>query len=191
MIGKPFIVTPPTGEVVSLAEIKDHMRVTTTLDDDLIGILLSTATESVERVLNRSLLTQTRELYFDKFPREIVLFAPPVQLVTHIKYYDRDNILQTIPLDTCDVDLISRKPRIKPLPNYFWPTTKERYNAVVVRYVAGWATAGEVRQEIRQAIRLTVATWYENRESMIVGNRGYELPKHVGLQAMLAHQKVH
>ncbi|MBG8552352.1 head-tail connector protein [Hymenobacter guriensis] len=48
---------------------------------------------------------------------------------------------------------------------------------VRVRYTAGYATPEDVPALIKQAIRLTLAHWYENRQNVVVGLNIAEVPQ--------------
>ena len=48
MIGSWTLVTPPTEEPVTLAEIKDHLRVSSTAEDSLLTLYAQMAREAVE-----------------------------------------------------------------------------------------------------------------------------------------------
>jgi len=91
------IVTAPAQLPVSLDEAKDHMRVTVTLDDGYIQGLIIAATSYVEEVLRRKLITQTWKLFMDNWPDGNYFELPYGQLqsVTHIKFTDSDDTVQT------------------------------------------------------------------------------------------------
>ncbi len=57
-----------------------------------------------------------------------------------------------------------------------YPPTQNIYNAVTVRFVAGYANAGAVPQRIKQAMFLLIGHWYENRENSVVGTIVNKLP---------------
>jgi len=53
------VVTPPASPAVALATVRQHVRVDTTDDDDLLGLYLDSATQTVETFLGRALITTT------------------------------------------------------------------------------------------------------------------------------------
>jgi uncharacterized phiE125 gp8 family phage protein len=56
-----------------------------------------------------------------------------------------------------------------------WPDYLDDYNSIVVTYVAGCGNANEVPAILKQAIKMLVAHWYNQRET--VGEaQGYEVP---------------
>ena len=69
-----------------------------------------------------------------------------------------------------------------------WPTNlQSRPDAVGVEFVAGYGDApADVPAPIRQAMRLLIGAWYENRESTAIGVSVAELPASVNVGALIA-----
>ena len=65
------LTTPPTTEPVALADARTHLRIDTHEEDAYITDLVKSATNYVERYLDRSLVTQTWTATFDTFFDEI------------------------------------------------------------------------------------------------------------------------
>jgi len=88
MIGSWTLVTPPTEEPVTLAEIKAHLHISSTAEDSLLTLYAQMAREAVENECWRALMAQTWVLYLTSWPTDgiIDLPRPPLQSVTHIKY---------------------------------------------------------------------------------------------------------
>jgi hypothetical protein len=63
------IQTPPAAEPVSLATLKQHLRVTISNDDAILGIYLQGARETVESDSGRSLVNKLYRQSHDRFPR--------------------------------------------------------------------------------------------------------------------------
>jgi len=84
------LVTGPSYMPVTLAEVKVHLRITDTDNDEYLQSLILMATLSVEEFLKRRLITQTWQLHLDRWPdgNEIVLPIGPLASVTHVKYTD-------------------------------------------------------------------------------------------------------
>jgi uncharacterized phiE125 gp8 family phage protein len=95
--------------------------------------------------------------------REIVLPGKPIQSVTHVKYYDDLNTLQTLSTSLYSVDLAERTIRLN--WNITWPTTYIRWDAVQVTFVAGNTALSAVPAIAKQAMLLLI-TYYH------FGNRG-------------------
>lgn len=165
------LVTAPSGEPVTLAEAKAHLRVDITDDDVSIAGFIKGAREQFELDTRRALITQTWDLTLDAFPSasELELPLPPLASVTSITYKDVDGNVQTFPAASYVVDVSELFGRIVLKSGYTWPsTTLWAAGAVVVRFVAGYGAAAAVPQGAKQAILLLVAYWYENREAVAV-----------------------
>src|SRR3990167_6456356 len=109
------IATAAADTPVTLTEAKAHLRYDLTTEDTLITTLIKVATEYAEKRLSRALITQTWDLYLKEFPPEdtIVLPFPPLQSITHVKYYDSNNTLQTWGSLNYDLDIIKEPGYIK------------------------------------------------------------------------------
>jgi hypothetical protein len=62
------LVTPPAGEPVSIATLKNHARVTVAVDDGMLGGYITAARQYAESYTNRAFLTQTWRLALRAFP---------------------------------------------------------------------------------------------------------------------------
>lgn len=193
--GVPELITAPTCMPVSIDEMRDHCRWTTKEEEDLLQAYLQAATEVVESDLARSLVYQTRALYFDEFPCEIYLRYPPVsegaleEEQIKIEYIDVDT-LEYVELDRdlYQRDLVSRRPRLKPVAGESWPETPEdTFNAVKVTYRAGYGKPEDVPEKAKQAIRLLAATWFRRREE-VSKDQSYRLP--TGYRFLIARAKL-
>ena len=169
------LISGPSSEPIMLNEAKLHLRVDVTDDDTLITGLIVAARQSAEQITGRALMQQTWELALDRFECEIRLQMPPLQSVTSIKYLDQDGVQQTLSTSDYLVDDYREPARIVPAYGKCWPSTRCQANAVLVRFIAGYANAGVVPQEIKQWMLLMIGSMYENREREIVGNITQEL----------------
>lgn len=167
---------------MTLTEAKAHCRVDSTADDTLITSLIKGARQRAESRTNRSLITQTWQLYLDDFPKSVEaleLPRPPVSSVTSVKYIATDGSTTTLSSTAYMTDFVSEPARVKLNEGLTWPTVKSgQINGVVVEYVAGYGSSGEdVPQGIRQGMLLDIGAWYENRESVVPGVSVTELPE--------------
>jgi uncharacterized phiE125 gp8 family phage protein len=163
---RPTVVTGPTAEPVTLAEAKRQLFLAesdTQSDAELVS-RIQAAREQWEHDTDSYLLTQTLSVTAEMFAgRDIVLPGEPLQSVTHVKYYDDANTLQTLSTSLYSVDLQERAVRLN--WNITWPTTYIRWDAVQVEFVVGRSAAHEVPAIAKQAI-LLLMTYYH------FGNRG-------------------
>ena len=176
------VFAEPAEEPVTLTEAKAHLRVTASDDDTYITALVKVARQMAETYLKRSICTQTLDYSLDSFPAEIDLPRPPARSITSITYTDEDGNSQSLSSAVYQTDLSgSVLHSIKTAVDQSWPSTQSgAYNAVVVRYVAGYAVPTDspdlIPSPIKQAILLTVGELYENREETVIGVSVAPLP---------------
>ena len=175
--GKLVLKTGPTSTAISLAEAKAFLRVDSDYDDDntYITSLINVATQVVEEFTRRRLITQTYNIFYDEFPPYIDLQVGDVASVTHVKYYDANNSLQTLAASNYDVDTKVRPGRIYQSNTGDFPNTYERPNAIEVEFVVGSA-ASDVPAPIVQAMYIVIGRYYENRQDVVTGTIASELP---------------
>jgi uncharacterized phiE125 gp8 family phage protein len=178
-VGNLAIVTPPSGEPISVSDVKAFTRVDTQLDDDVLAGLITTARQNFdgrEPWFGRALLTQTWDYFLPEFPYEcdnddedylpgIRVPLPPLQSVISITYLDPSGVLQTLATSDYVVDVNAVPGRIVPAFGIFWPSTQSMPNAVRVRFTAGYGLIGAVPAEIKTWLKQCVAYLYENREA--------------------------
>ena len=163
------VTSEPAVEPISLVEAKLDLKVDHTDENDLIDILRQVAREMVEQRTGRSLITQSRTIKLDYFPRSGVIVLPhgPLQSVTSIKYYDADEVEQTLSNTLYWVDTASGLPRI--IVKDSWPSTEDRPNAVTIIYVCGYGAAGsDVPAPLRKACFMILAHLFENRQAVVM-----------------------
>ena|SRR5690606_4280152 len=169
----PVIVTPPASEPVNLSEAKAQLNVTSSSQDTQITRLITVARRQVERYLKRALITQTWKVYYNCFHHCMEIPYPPLQSVTHVKYFDDKGILQTLSeSDFYWVDKESEPARIVRKYDAIFPELLVgRPNAVEIQYVAGYGNADAVPEDIRHAILMLVTDYFDNRGELVVGDR--------------------
>lgn len=175
--GKLVLKTGPATTAISLAEAKAFLRVDSDYDDDnsYITSLIGVATNVVEQFTRRRLITQTYNIYYDEFPPYMDLQVGNVASVTHVKYYDTNNTLQTLDTSEYDVDIRVKPGRIYQAEDGNFPDTYERANSVEVEFVVGSA-ASDVEDAIKQAMYIVIGRYYENRQDVVMGTQVNELP---------------
>lgn len=165
---KTQLVSDASVEPVTVSEVKAHLRITESDEDVLIAGLITSARKIVEQYTRRTLVNQTWRLYLDQFPTRnaLELPFPPLVSVTHIKYYDADGALQTMPTSKYQTDNRSTPGLIVLSEDGAWPLTEgDKVNAVEIEFIAGYgATGAAVPSPIRLAITHLASHWFENRE---------------------------
>lgn len=177
-----YLVSPVSVEPLTIAEAKAQCRVDVTDDDALFEALITAAREYCETFTHRALAPQTWDYKFNMFPigwyAPIVLPMPPVTAITSISYIDNSNVSQTWASTNYTTDLPSGSwaapARIVPNYGVVYPTTLLVLNAVTVRFTAGYTSTPEA---IKHAMKLLIAHWYKNRESVVTDLRAEQLPQ--------------
>lgn len=164
-LSRPTVVTGPTAEPITLAEVKRQLFLAesdTSQDAELVS-RIQTAREQWEHDTDSVMLTQTLSVTSEQFGgREIYLDSRPVQSITHIKYYDENDTLQTFSSSKYSFDIASREIELE--SNEVWPITAIRWDAVTITYVAGNTSLVAVPAIAKQAMLLLVAYYhYANR----------------------------
>jgi uncharacterized phiE125 gp8 family phage protein len=157
------LITAQTEWAVELPEVKAHLREAAATDDAYIQELIYAAQAKAEEDYDLSLNEVTYDLLLDEFPLEILIWMWPIQSITSVKYTDDDGVAQTVSSSNYATDLFSKPARIKPINGYSWPIPRDSINAVQVRLVTGFAT-GVIPGDIKEALYLTIADWFDNRE---------------------------
>lgn len=183
------VATAPAIEPVTLSEMKDHLRVDVDEDNVLIAGLISAAREYCEQAARRTFINTTYDLTLDGWPADglFVLPQPPLSSVTGIYYTDEDGAEATYDSANYIVDSGSEPGRVRLKPTAAFPsTTLQSINGVRVRFVAGYgSTTASVPARYRQAIKLLVGHWYENRETVLAAQGFSVLQMPLAVQALL------
>jgi len=190
------IVTEPTIEPLTLAEIKEHLRLEAgwSVEDSVITFCQKAARRYCEQFQGRAYMEQTWKLTLDAFPRGgvIEIPRPPLLSVTHVKYYGTGGTATTMTAANYYVDTASERGRVHLGYGEVWPGATLRPAAgVEVQFVAGYGSAtSSVPDEIKQAINMLAAHLYENREATTPAGsiQARELP--FGVQSLLGLDRV-
>lgn len=191
------VVTGPTFDPLTLAEVKDHLRVDESEEDGLIAGYILAARRFAEGDTRRVFATQTLDYTLDWnwsvvsldgwCSQQIDLPVSPVQSVTSVKYIDAGGSLQTLSPTQYVTRIDTTIATVTPIYGVTWPATLWVPAAVTVRFVAGWDFK-DFPDDLRVAMLMLVAHWYEHRETVNVGNIVNELP--FATEALLSGYRV-
>ena len=183
-----ILLTPPATEPLTLAEAKSYLRVETDDDDAVIAALVSAARSHVEAQTRRALISQTWRLVRDQWPRDgrIAVVPAPLREVAAARIRDSQGAAHTIDVQAFIVDpgasVISFAPWSLAAPSQI-------ASGIEIDVDVGYGDAGgDVPEPLRQAIRLLVAHWYENRGLIAIGHEVAVLPATVA--ALIAPYRV-
>lgn len=176
----------PPDDPITPTEVKEQSRIDTLADDALLDRLIKAATSTIDGPygIGLCLVEQTWELTLDRFPIAFQLPLYPIQSVESIQYVDENGDEQTLASSVYRVDTHSNPARITLAWNQTWPSARLVSNAVTVTFKAGYAPDGSsptdyranIPADLRQALLLLTAYWYDNRETVNVGNIVNEMP---------------
>lgn len=168
--------------IITVADLKAHMRVTHTHEDTLISALRSAAISWVEEHCNIKLGSYTARGYLPGFYSSYIPIGP-VTAISEVKYQttaDKDytSDLTTLAAGNWYTDEISQPARIafRDYPSVY----EYALTPVVVTFTAGYST---MPAPVLQAIRLLVSHLYENRQEEVTGSITARLK--FGLEALL------
>lgn len=149
-------------EPVTLAEAKAHCRVLSADDDALIASMIVAAREWVESYTGHILVLRNVTQRLSSFDRPR-LFAWPIadDATVTVTYVDSDGATQ--PLTGARLIFGNGWAELATAFGSTWPTS---YGPATVTVEAGYATADDVPQSMKQAILLLVGHWFANRESV-------------------------
>lgn len=168
---KAVLVTPPAVEPLSLTEVQAHLRLDTNDDNAWLQGAIRTARQRCENYTGRTLLTQTWDLFADKWPHygwlELPRHLSPVQSVTEVAYTPENGSELVYASSNYVVDTYALPARIVLRNGKAWPGDElEPVNGVRVRIVCGYGADGlSVPAELRAGMLLMIGDLYEYRES--------------------------
>jgi len=160
------LLTPPVNEPLTLAEAKAFLRVEHGDDDAVIIALIAAARVHVEAMTRRALLAQTWRFVLDAWPRD-GRFAPrigPLRELVAVRLVDADGEARAIDGESFFVDVGAN---VIAAPCFALPAPRSHGRAragieLDVRCGYG-ADADDVPADLRQAVRLLLAHWYDHR----------------------------
>lgn len=174
------LITPPATEPVLLSDMEAQMRIPDLSSEaNEIELIIKAVREQAEAITRRSFITQTWELVLDRFPSGrgvITIPKAPLQDIVSIKYIDTDGVEQTLSPSTYRALSDAEPADVIPTYGLSWPIALNDLAVVRVRFNCGYGptepdTANNVPSGIKQWIMLNTSFFYENRESIIVGNK--------------------
>lgn len=186
------LVDGPAGASVGRADVKSQLNLTTAAHDNWIDRAIVAAEKHVQKITNRVLISSRFDAFYDRFPatgRIIELPKPDVSAVELITYNATDGTSTILPAEQYTVDTDSERGRIWEAYGFGWPSTRAIRHAVTIRFLAGYADAGAVPEDIKHAMYMLIAHWFSNRASVLVGTISKEIE--FGVAALLAGYESH
>ena len=177
--------SPPAIEPLTLAEVKNFLRVDQTNDDALITALITAARLFCEGNTGRSLITRSYSLFLDRWPGvkfahrfrperrripialetcSVVLPHPPLISVAQINIYAADNSSTVFTSDNYFVDSAGVPGRVVLTQGAVPPLPGRIANGVEIQFTTGYGTTEDtVPALLRQGMLQVIAHLYEHR----------------------------
>lgn len=162
------LITPPVAETLSLAELKAHLRVDGSDEDDLLASLIVVSREHLERTTGLALIQQGWRLYLNSWPESgvIDIARGPVISIDAVRVYDELGEESEIALAGHVLDGGRRPARL-------WlrtqPEPRQAINGVEIDFTAGFGEAGaDVPATLKRAMLVHAAHMYEFRGAVPV-----------------------
>ncbi len=174
-----ILLDGPAVEPVSLAEAKAYLRVEHADDDDIIAALIAGARVHVEAQTRRALITQVWRIARDTWPANgrIVVVPAPLRALVAARINKLDGATQAIDVGAFAVDAISA-PAVLAFAAGALPAPGRVVGGIELDVEIGYGDVpADVPEPLRQAVRVLVAHWYENRGLIAVGHEVAVLPE--------------
>jgi len=154
-----YTSTPSLDDIVSVADLKSHLRVDVTDDDTLIESFRDAAISWIEQISGRVMGDVDCVAYIDRF-MNVTLDVGPVNSISSIEYIDINGDVQTLSTNCYFVDIAGTHARIKfhDVPDLY----DYAMNRVIINCNVGHAE-NAIPKPMIHAVRLLVAHMYENR----------------------------
>jgi uncharacterized phiE125 gp8 family phage protein len=187
-------------EPLSLADAKLHAYIDISATDSLVTALITVARRWVELFCSNALITQSWIVTYDFcdtfeglwwHKRRIRLPQSPIQSITAITTYDKDN--NATVFDAANYRLSGD--RVVLNDSASWPSNLRLYDSLKIEFKAGFGnTADKVPPNIILAMKMLVAQWYEQRgaitDDILATGNMQMLPVPFGVNALLSKYKV-
>ncbi|MGJ8529821.1 head-tail connector protein [Maritalea sp.] len=184
---KPALILAPVADPLTLAEVKQHLRVDFDDDDALLTVLIAAATTHLDGyggILGKCLMRQTWRVSADRFNCQTIRL-PFSEIVSVVVNYHNSAMQEMLLADTeYEVleDSLGAYVYLSPaFPNVDLANTK---NPAWVDLVCGTENASDVPQSLLLAMKMMIAHWYEHRSG---NNPNRGLP--AGVETLLARHR--
>tara|TARA_R100001244_G_C5139964_1_gene127658 strand:+ start:311 stop:880 length:570 start_codon:yes stop_codon:yes gene_type:complete len=170
------ISTPNTTQIVSTADLKEHLRITYSDDDSYIASLEIAAKSTVEKFCNIFLLDTNLNQYGFTISDLCILFKSPIlSTFTPVLYVNQS--ASWVAQSGVEFITKAKPPRMFVNNATIGTPDSNVTQKYKVNYKVGYDSVADIPQPLIQAIKIMVADMYENRQSVIVGKLVSEIPK--------------
>lgn len=156
----------PAVEPLTLAEAKAHLRLDGVEEQALVSACIVAARQACESYTGLSLISQTWQLYLDRWPMGAVsLPRPPVQTVTEVAVLDAAGGRMVLEPERYVLDRAAGPARLMRRGALSWPQPGRTLGGIEITYRAGFGDSwNDVPAALRQGMLLAVGHFFERRE---------------------------
>ncbi len=166
------VETPPAEEPVTLAELKEWLRVDGTDQDSLITSLIVSARQWAEGYTSRSFVDRALDVTWARFPvvgADLYLPGPPATALTALTWIDSAGTAQAFDTTDTTLEALYGLLRVDPDAVENWPQDAFSVRAL---YTGGFgADAAAVPEPIKTAIKVAVTQNFLFRGDQIAGTQ--------------------
>jgi uncharacterized phiE125 gp8 family phage protein len=173
------LITPPSGDVVTVAEMRDYLRIFDDFQDSVISDAIAAAVEYCENIAGRKLLLQSWREQMPRHTGTLVLrpTLAPVAVIQSVKYRRSGELVTA---SSGDYQLAYRAPGL-----IEWvgsePSVDDVWDAWTIEYQVGSAT---VPASLKTAVKVVSSWMFENRSG---GKFPDEAARQIVMSAMVVH----
>lgn len=149
------VISESATEIISVADAKNYIRIDTTADDTLLGLMIVSARKQAENYISRDIVAKNRTYYVPKTDGEIDLLFGPIDEVNTVTVKGTAAEYTTLGLDDLTV-VLNAGPAVNVEINY--------------------DTTGMSDGLLKQVLLQMVSSLYDNRTDYVQGITVNELP---------------
>lgn len=163
---------------VSTDEVNEHLKLSIVdIEDDInLSLMIRAVLSFSEKFTNQDIMKKTYVAYIDNWLTEIELARCPFVSISSIKYYDVNDVLQTVGSSNYYVPYNPFYSSIFFNNTYDFPSLSSKKQPIEITFVAGMALAdANVPKDIKLAILNHIAFIYENRGDCLGDSEGNDI----------------
>ena len=154
----PHTVTvAATGEPITAAEAKEHVRLDTSSEDSEVNLLIAAARARIEETCG-PIVTRTATVKCDVFA-DFAAFPLPLVSVSSVQYVDGAGATQTLSTDVYEVRIDGLTASLALKSGQSWPSIQSG-SRITVTAVIGRAT---VPDDVKHALLILVSQGFDER----------------------------
>lgn len=147
---------------ISLSQLKDHLRITWSDEDTILGVYLDAAIDFISEYTGRKISQSSQDSYFDFFSDLELIGDNPLSVV--VTYIDTDGNEQTLSDAIYNLKTHKARPYLTLAYGQSWPSVRYEDAAIRVNYTSGY-TSETIPDSLVSAVLIEAANNYEFREN--------------------------